>query len=743
MGYASILLPKKGGGGLREGDRWIRRREFAKKAAFGLGGLVASGCGQDATAGTFRNEPQPTTGSGQEKYGLSPCTDGVVVYGNDSTRTSRAAAVQDAVDRARNRESEKTCVVVPPRFLDYDAFQVRFDEQVPLVRPGQAPGVYDVRAYGAAGDGITDDTAACQAAVDAARRNNDTIEYLPGGGGVELRRGFTFFPAGIYLVTGLTEVFAPLVGASPSSSAIKHRGDEGASEIVTVGDGGDTWVYDFLMRDLTLVGDGDLERNSGAETGNVTRVGIRVKGGIWKCSLENVTISQCQIGAEILSSWTLSLENLYVFNCSKCLVWEGGSGTVEDCRFDAVYNPAAGSSDHCLSLRRDPDTDVNIARMLFDGCSFQGAGKAGVWAGDVMQLGFRGCLFERNNKSDEGYGYVEFVDEGVPVPVRMYTFENCLWTPAGDQSTSSVAVACENADSIQFIGSIFQDSTGVPFANSISTAEDCEVVVFQGTVDNTSRGKALDPETDFLCVGPNGFEAGGSHYQSRSTRIRGDLVVNRDGEGADARTLLTGDANQRQVHVVQTNGQNRWAWGAGNDAESEREGGSSWILVAYDDSGTEIDRPLRVDRSTDGAVVLSRPLRLHVLTDVNRPLPGEEGRLIFSASHGNLYLDDGQNWIPLLSSTANRETLSGDKTLSRGDARYQNLDPGGNDRFVTLPEPAPGVEFLIANRTEDSERLEVRDERGMCTLTLKKGEVGTLLSDGTGWTAFKRSGSVT
>ena len=82
--------------------------------------------------------------------------------------------------------------------------------------------VHNVKGYGAKGDGVTDDTAAIQAAVDAAEA---------AGGGI------VFFPNGTYLTSSTLTVESSnvhLVGAGKSSTLINYTGSAVA---VQVGDG--------------------------------------------------------------------------------------------------------------------------------------------------------------------------------------------------------------------------------------------------------------------------------------------------------------------------------------------------------------------------------------------------------------------------------------------------------------------------------------------------------------------------
>lgn len=79
-------------------------------------------------------------------------------------------------------------VYIPTRMLPYDASKVTFNNSVKLVREGGDFANYDVQAYGAAGDSVTDDSTEIQAAINACVAN--------GGGKV-------YFAKGIYY-TGTT-----------------------------------------------------------------------------------------------------------------------------------------------------------------------------------------------------------------------------------------------------------------------------------------------------------------------------------------------------------------------------------------------------------------------------------------------------------------------------------------------------------------------------------------------------------
>lgn len=99
-----------------------------------------------------------------------------------ANRTERAQAVQDAIDKAVNDGKPYVLVLDKhsPKNGGYDASAVTFNHSVLLVHE-QSRKLFNVRAYGAAGDGTIDDTPAAQAATDAAENRGSGVLWFPDG----------------------------------------------------------------------------------------------------------------------------------------------------------------------------------------------------------------------------------------------------------------------------------------------------------------------------------------------------------------------------------------------------------------------------------------------------------------------------------------------------------------------------------------------------------------------------------
>src|SRR6266496_945352 len=115
--------------------------------------------------------------------------------------------------------------------------------------------LYDVKAYGATGDGVTNDQAAIQAAITAA---------VAAGGGVVL------FPPGVYIVNTSLSIKDNIVLQGAGREATTIKGASSIANAVILGSSGDT-VSNATVCDLTVDG------NAGVTTGNLR--GIQVTSG--------------------------------------------------------------------------------------------------------------------------------------------------------------------------------------------------------------------------------------------------------------------------------------------------------------------------------------------------------------------------------------------------------------------------------------------------------------------------------
>lgn len=185
--------------------------------------------------------------------------------------------------------------------------------------PGSADGVFNVRDYGATGDGTADDTAAVQAAIDAA--------HAEGGGVVIL-------PHGTYKITGdgLQSKSASIVGAGARSSgkttasAVILQGSEQTGPILSVEGTGGNGIgglvdYFFGVRqftDFTIRGDGVNDEN----------------------------------GLRIYNSHMIVLRNIALRNCRGVPLYAERSFfvTVDDCQIQEPVDVATHDTHYCELL---------------------------------------------------------------------------------------------------------------------------------------------------------------------------------------------------------------------------------------------------------------------------------------------------------------------------------------------------------------------------------------------------------
>jgi hypothetical protein len=161
---------------------------------------------------------------------------------------------------------------------------------------------FNVRHYGAVGDGVADDTAAIHAARDAA-----------GVGGAVV------FPPGAYLTTGVSATIVSQVWQIMAGATIKSKGSGSTAGPITVD-----------APNVTITGGGAVDGNRSVIGGNAH---------VWSCITGTVNASD------------LTVDNITVQNAVFYGVWGQASRTrVTRCRFSRIYATPIMLSSYYLAV---------------------------------------------------------------------------------------------------------------------------------------------------------------------------------------------------------------------------------------------------------------------------------------------------------------------------------------------------------------------------------------------------------
>jgi len=232
----------------------------------------------------------------------------------------------------------------------------------------------NVKDFGATGDGVTDDTAAIQAAIDSL-----TIS-LPS----QNRSGGTvFFPVGNYKISSITVGSGvSIVGSGTKSTRLFSVG---AATMINYAVPADTNQPRNLISGILFDGGG----TSGSGGSRVTNTAINVNG------LNSATIRDCSFtrfaAASIISTTLvvdLVVDRCFFYSNYRAAQHTGGNATT--IRYVHCY----------ISFSDDAGiTCADIMEAYFDNCLFEKCGRPGAYISQTSNatVSFRKCYFEQNN----------------------------------------------------------------------------------------------------------------------------------------------------------------------------------------------------------------------------------------------------------------------------------------------------------------------------------------------------------
>lgn len=441
--------------------------------------------------------------------------------------------------------------------------------------PGLLGPVFNVRAFGAVGDGSTDDTAAIVAALAAANAASG---------------GEVYCPRGTYKITATLAIPAntKLCGQGPQRTIIR-RAFNGTMMTVTA-------VSDAEVSSLALDGGAPTFAGKGiviSGAGSSLRPHL---SNIWSISMGSATDTHLEFGADagqlaIVTAWTMrlgggTLDFRGVHTNGPDTTYAGrlfsqinvGNGYLS---FAGAVDTVVGTSSFCRI-----ETDASTSILLVMGCVWANLGVTMTLNGSIMNV--MGCRFSGSVILSTTYlgAFIGNILTDTSYTLTNNSTLNGSFVQGGVLSDNIVRLYQD----LQLQSKLrFSTAAGVivPGVASLN---------FRNNADSATTLSILDAGTVTV---PTGTFVVGANAKATETDI----------------DIISAPATQQQLRFKRA-GILRWVLLCEADAESGSDAGSTLKIICYTDAGAAIDTPIQIVRAAGGAMSITRPFRPAVANTV-------------------------------------------------------------------------------------------------------------------------------